>query len=306
MKNIFKIMGAAAVSLMVLASCDQENVKSLYTPEQDNEVSFPATVYTNTEIPADVTSIDIIITRNSANGSITVPLTTNLPSEISVPAEVAFQDGAYEAAISLGLAIQGGVRYTGSISVADSAYFNAKTSPYPTINITLQQAYNWVPLEGNGQWWCNMITHPNIVSVQVYEATNSTTPRYRIMNPFPDEVLQPFADGQGGRIDNSNRSEYIEFAHLTDETGAVSPLISFNTYYPGVTINVGEDGEGPVEGVYSADYANDCALIMDNVYQFYPYYQFTTSTGATYSWGSAYSAYLSLPGGPDLAELLGL
>lgn len=71
-------MGAAAVSLMVLASCDQENVKSIYTPEQDNEVSFPATVFTNTEIPAEATTIDIAITRNTANGSITVPLSTNL------------------------------------------------------------------------------------------------------------------------------------------------------------------------------------------------------------------------------------
>ena len=33
MRNIFKILGAAAVSLMALTSCEQENIKSTYTPE---------------------------------------------------------------------------------------------------------------------------------------------------------------------------------------------------------------------------------------------------------------------------------
>lgn len=305
MKNIFKIMGAAAVSLLFLASCDQENVKSIYTPEQDNEVSFQSSVYTNTEIPAEATSIDIIITRNSANGSITVPLSDNLSSEITVPSEVVFQDGEYEAAITLGLAIQGGIRYTGTIAIADSAYFNAETSLYPSIDLSLQQAYNWVPLEGQGQWWDNMMTHPTIVSVQVLEATNSVTPRYRIMNPFPDDCLSVFAAGQGGRIDNSNRSQYIEFSHLTDESGAVTAMISFDTFYPGVSITTAGE-EGPVQGVYTADYAKDCGLIQDLVYQFYPYYQFTLPSGSTYSWGQAYSAYLVLPGGPDLGGLLGI
>lgn len=304
MRNIFKILGAAAVSLMALTSCEQENIKSTYTPEQDNEVSFMSSVYTNTEIPADATTVDIAIARNSANGAITVPLTTTLPAEITVPSEVTFNDGEYEAAITLNLAIQGGVRYTGTITVADSSYFNANVSLYPTIELSLQQAYNWESI-GNGQWWDNMMTHPTVVTVDVLQATNSSVPLYRIMNPFPDDCLSVFAEAQGGRIDNSNRSEYIEFSHLTDESGAVTPMISFSTYYPGVTIAV--DGEeGPVQGVYTADYAKDCGLIQDLVYQFYPYYQFTLPSGSTYSWGSAYPAYLSLPGGPNLADLLGL
>lgn len=296
-------MGAAAVSLMVLASCDQENVKSIYTPEQDNEVSFPATVFTNTEIPAEATTIDIAITRNTANGSITVPLSTNLPAEITVPTEVVFKDGEYEAAITLGLAIQGGIRYTGTISIADSAYFNAETSPYTSISVSLQQAYNWVPLEGQGQWWDYMMTNPTVVSVQVLEATNSVTPRYRIMNPFPDDCLSAFAAVQGGKIDNSNRTQYIEFSHLTDDSGAVTEMISFDTFYPGVTIATAGE-EGPVQGVYSADYAKYCGLVEDFIYQFYPYYQFTLPSGSTYSWGQAFSAYLVLPGGPDLGKWL--
>ena len=304
MRNIFKILGAAAVSLMALTSCEQENIKSTYTPEQDNEVSFMSSVYTNTEIPADATTVDIAIARNSANGAITVPLTTTLPAEITVPSEVTFNDGEYEAAITLNLAIQGGVRYTGTITVADSSYFNANVSLYPTIELSLQQAYNWESL-GEGQWWDNMMTHPVIVAVDVLQATNSPVPLYRIMNPFPDDCLSVFAEAQGGRIDNSNRSEYIEFSQLTDESGAVTPMISFSTYYPGVTIAI--DGEeGPVQGVYAADYANQCGLIQEDVYQFYPYYQFTLPSGSTYSWGAAYSAYLVLPGGPDLAGLLGI
>lgn len=304
MRNIFKILGAAAVSLMALTSCEQENIKSTYTPEQDNEVSFMSSVYTNTEIPADATTIDIAIARNSANGAITVPLTTTLPAEITVPSEVTFNDGEYEAAITLNLAIQGGVRYTGTITVADSSYFNANVSLYPTIELSLQQAYNWESI-GEGQWWDNMMTHPVVVAVDVLQATNSPVPLYRIMNPFPDDCLSVFAEAQGGRIDNSNRSEYIEFSHLTDESGAVTPMISFSTYYPGVAIAV--DGEeGPVQGVYTADYANKCGLIQEDVYQFYPYYQFTLPSGSTYSWSMAYSAYLVLPGGPDLAGLLGI
>lgn len=304
MRNIFKILGAAAVSLMALTSCEQENIKSTYTPEQDNEVSFMSSVYTNTEIPADATTIDIAIARNSANGALTVPLTTTLPAEITVPSEVTFNDGEYEAAISLNLAIQGGVRYTGTITVADSSYFNANVSLYPTIELSLQQAYNWESI-GNGQWWDNMMTHPTVVTVDVLQATNSSVPLYRIMNPFPDDCLSVFAAGQGGRIDNSNRSQYIEFSHLTDESGAVTAMISFDTFYPGVSISTAGE-EGPVQGVYTADNAKNCGLIQDLVYQFYPYYQFTLPSGSTYSWGQAYSAYLVLPGGPDLGGLLGI
>lgn len=304
MKKIFRTICAAAVALAVLASCDQENIKATYSPEQENEVSFAAGVYTNTTLPITADTVNIMITRSNANGALTVPLSNTMPAGITVPSTVEFADGEYQANVVIGLDLQVATPYKGTISISDETLYNPNVSMYPSISVSLQADYTWVSL-GEGQWWCNMITHPKIVSVQVYEAIDSPTPLYRIMKPFTDEVLQAFANVQGGKIDNTNRSEYIEFTHVTDETGTVTDYISFDTFYPGVSIAAAGE-EGPVQGVYSADYAKYCGLVEDFIYQFYPYYQFTLPSGDTYSWGQAYPAYLVLPGGPDLGEWLGL
>ena len=302
MKHYYRILMAAAISILAFAACDQQNKKELYTPEQENEVSFAAGVYSDIELPASTNTVSITIARNSANGEITVPLQTTLPSEIKCPESVTFAADAYETTVDLDITnmVNADATFKGTISIADETYYNANTSPYPSISVTLKRQYNWESL-GEGEFWDNMMTHPVIVKTEVLQATNAATKRFRIMNPFPNDVIEPFAVAQGGKVGGA-KSEYIEFFHVD----ATSDLVSWTSpYYPGVSITVDGSEYGDVEGGYTKDYAKQCSLVMEKVYQFYPYYSFSVG-GSTYSWGKAYSAYLSLPGGPSLKELLGL
>ena len=218
MKNILKIISVASISIAALVSCDQENIKATYTPEQENEVSFAAEVYTNTEIPATADTINVVITRNSADNAVTVPLTTTLPSEITVPSSVSFEAGEYQTNVVLQLAILGGVRYTGTISISDSTMFNSNTSLYPTVSLTLQQAYNWQSL-GNGEFYdniCGMLLTPEIM-----QATNALQPLYRIMNPYTAEASEAIATAIGGAT-GGPKSEYIEFT-VDESCGKCTP-----------------------------------------------------------------------------------
>ena len=57
-----------------------------------------------------------------------------------------------------------------------------------------------------------------------------------------------------------------------------------------------------------AESAAENTIVAENVLQFcwYPIVNYNPSTGGFSWWGVTAYAYLSLPGGPDLAELLGL
>lgn len=182
MKKTFKILCTAAVSLAVLASCDQENIKDMYEPMQANEVSFAAEVFSSTSMDQSVNTVNVVIARGSADRALTVPLIHNMPSCVAVPASVDFAQGEYEANVELQLLdnFYGGRTYSGIIQIADTTLYNEAT-PYPAIQVKLSKALVWQKL-GKGEFYDPILGE--ILTPQVNEAVNAGYPLYRIVNPY--------------------------------------------------------------------------------------------------------------------------
>lgn len=294
MKNTFKILCTAAVSLAVLASCDQENIKDMYEPMQANEVSFAAEVFSSTSMDQSVNTVNVVIARGSADRALTVPLIHNMPNCVSVPESVDFAQGEYEANVELQLLdnFYGGKTYSGIIQIADTTLYNEAT-PYPAIQVKLSKALVWQKL-GKGEFYDPILD--DILTPQVNQAVNAGYPLYRIVNPYVESkdstALKAIVDnlkaagfkaaGVEGvataeieiSIRESSKADVDTLVWSGSWTNGVMvidsiPASSIYYYYPA---NAPADSIGATGSKVSvADMYKDCIRLENGIMQFRPY-----------------------------------
>lgn len=294
MKKTFKILCTAAVSLAVLASCDQENIKDMYEPMQANEVSFAAEVFSSTSMDQSVNTVNVVIARGSADRALTVPLIHNMPNCVSVPASVDFAQGEYEANVELQLLdnFYGGRTYSGIIQIADTTLYNEAT-PYPAIQVKLSKDLVWQKL-GKGEFYDPILD--DILTPQVNEAVNAGYPLYRIVNPYVESkdstALKAIVDnlkaagykaaGVEGvataeieiSIQESSEADVDTLVWSGSWTNGVMvidsiPASSIYYYYPAdaPADSIGASGSK----VSIADMYKDCIRLKNGIMQFRPY-----------------------------------
>lgn len=294
MKKTFKILCTAAVSLAVLASCDQENIKDMYEPMQANEVSFAAEVFSSTSMDQSVNTVNVVIARGSADRALTVPLIHNMPNCVSVPASVDFAQGEYEANVELQLLdnFYGGRTYSGIIQIADTTLYNEAT-PYPAIQVKLSKDLVWQKL-GKGEFYDPILD--DILTPQVNEAVNAGYPLYRIVNPYVESkdstALKAIVDnlkaagykdaGVEGvataeieiSIQESSEADVDTLVWSGSWTNGVMvidsiPASSIYYYYPAdaPADSIGASGSK----VSIADMYKDCIRLENGIMQFRPY-----------------------------------
>lgn len=294
MKKTFKILCTAAVSLAVLASCDQENIKDMYEPMQANEVSFAAEVFSSTSMDQSVNTVNVVIARGSADRALTVPLIHNMPSCVAVPASVDFAQGEYEANVELQLLdnFYGGRTYSGIIQIADTTLYNEAT-PYPAIQVKLSKALVWQKL-GKGEFYDPILD--DILTPQVNQAVNAGYPLYRIVNPYVESkdstALKAIVDnlkaagfkdaGVEGvataeieiSIQESSKADVDTLVWSGSWTNGVMvidsiPASSIYYYYPAdaPADSIGASGSK----VSVADMYKDCIRLENGIMQFRPY-----------------------------------
>lgn len=294
MKKTFKILCTAAVSLAVLASCDQENIKDMYEPMQANEVSFAAEVFSSTSMDQSVNTVNVVIARGSADRALTVPLIHNMPSCVAVPASVDFAQGEYEANVELQLLdnFYGGRTYSGIIQIADTTLYNEAT-PYPAIQVKLSKALVWQKL-GKGEFYDPILD--DILTPQVNQAVNAGYPLYRIVNPYVESkdstALKAIVDnlkaagfkdaGVEGvataeieiSIQESSKADVDTLVWSGSWTNGVMvidsiPASSIYYYYPAdaPADSIGASGSK----VSIADMYKDCIRLENGIMQFRPY-----------------------------------
>ena len=121
------------------------------------------------------------------------------------------------------------------------------------------------------------------------------TETYRLINPWDKQSVID------GGLDFVSELPYLEF--VINEDGSISwgDVMNLGFTFSGKTCHhLHPSKQG------NAEAAAMNTMVMENVAQFcwYPILNFT---GSSFSWwGSTAVAYISFPGGPDLAELLGL
>lgn len=294
MKKTFKILCTAAVSLAVLASCDQENIKDMYEPMQANEVSFAAEVFSSTSMDQSVNTVNVVIARGSADRALTVPLIHNMPNCVSVPASVDFAQGEYEANVELQLLdnFYGGRTYSGIIQIADTTLYNEAT-PYPAIQVKLSKALVWQKL-GKGEFYDPILD--DILTPQVNQAVNAGYPLYRIVNPYVESkdstALKAIVDNlQAAGFEDAGvegvATAEIEISIRESSKADVDTLVWSGSWTNGVmvidsipasSIYYYYPADAPADSIGAtgskvsvADMYKDCIRLENGIMQFRPY-----------------------------------
>lgn len=181
MKNIFKTISALGMSIALLASCDVDNIKPIYTPSTDG-VSLGQSVINDTEIPAAQTTYNVDIVRGTASGSLTVNIDAKLPEGISCPSSVTFADGEFATALPIDISkMEIGQSYKGSIAISGLTEDEAKIA-ITSASLTFAKAYTWISL-GTGffydGFWEGFIGECEIFKADGFD-------RYRVMKPYAE------------------------------------------------------------------------------------------------------------------------
>lgn len=302
MKIVLKSILALSAAALLAVSCNVEAVGTLYEQESGKTgVSFAANLAGDSEISATATSFTIPVRRAAADGSQTVNISSTLPEDIVVPSTVTFSAGQYETDLVLDISSMAvGKTYKGAVKLANEEEYDAKTA-ISSVSVTLAKAYTWVNI-GKGQFYDGLALQPSdddlgIIEVEILQAEGFD--RWRILNPFPkDKLIAAWAESYVTYNPTSeiefwvNDKDVIEFSPNVIKTGLTYIDLGSDCYiyyyYP---------------SVYSSQLAGDDAkncFVMDKVAQFY----FAQVIENSNNWFGEGAKYLSLPGGPDLNELL--
>ncbi|MCR4860845.1 MAG: hypothetical protein K5910_09300 [Bacteroidales bacterium] len=296
MKNIYKsilvLMTAAAV-----VSCNVENLGTTFDPAAtDDGVSFVQALVNSTSIPASTANYSITVGRTNSAAAQTVSVSSTLPDGIC-PSSVSFAAGQSEAELVLDISeLEVGKTCTGNIQLADQPGY-ARSS----IKVTLAKAYTWVSL-GEGQFYDGLALQPSdtdygIVKCEVLQAEGFQ--RWRLMNPFPKDQL---VKAWGADYVTYTPDSYIEF--FVNSDGVIQ--FTSNVIKTGLTY-VDLAADAYIVYYYPSAYSSALAsydaenkFVMDKVAQFC----FAQVIANTTSWFGPGNKYLSLPGGPDLEDIL--
>ena len=266
-----------------------------YSPVNSCEVSFVQSTLVNQEILDTSPTFDVLLSRNTSSEATTVAVKSTFTSGVVCPASVTFNAGESTAVLSLDItAMEVGKSYKGTVSLADSASFNANIA-VASATLTLAKAYTWVSL-GEGEWFDNLAlmtsTDYGIRKVEVLKANNFD--RYRIMNPYNDAAIAAAGWEPGGA-----RNSYIEFWVLENGVN-----VAWSGWWcPGILYQgAGTDIKAYYPSYLTGSTAEDVKskFYEEKVIGFYPYWYIDGLGG----FGTKYPCFLSLPGGPALESWL--
>lgn len=288
--NIFKAVLCSFMSLALVACAEDAYVPAPLEDASKNYVRVDETAPRNLDI--DGSDILVPFVRTDASGAmdITVALTdtSGLFTLNSTTVSFAAGETTANAAVSYSYdELDPAAVYSISVAIA-----SGDVSQYTAIALPMSCKKAWKKL-GKGQFVDMYFI--GILSEKEFIQSPDGTSKYRMLNPFTKD------DMEAAGCTFETEIPYIEFTIGDD--GSVSWGDNFST--------------GFGYGGYSIYYANpdwyngntaaaaENGMIAENVIQIC-YTAMAVSGGSIMgSYGTGY-AFMSLPGGPDLAELLGL
>lgn len=289
--NIFKAIPAFVLGLALVA-CSEGYT---YTPAEQE----PAKTYVGADMTAarnlDVDGSDILVpfVRSDANGDLSVNVYIDDPSglftlknqtltfasgETTANAVVTYSYDALDPA------------QTYDFSVGISSEENLSQYRAAALPISCKKAWQKLGIcQFYDDWWTGGPFEKELIKAP------DGTETYRLLNPWSkQEVID-------GGLDFESELPYLEFT--IDEDGFIhyADILNMGFGYSGMTCHmlhpsVRGDDESAAENV----------MVMEDVAQFCWYPVLDYSNGSFRWWGVTSVAYISFPGGPDLAELLGL
>ncbi len=306
MKKIAKILfSLLGISVLMVTACTEDPVTRWISPEEGNQhliffppVSDASANNTDVTVSSEATSYTYKIFRLNKEGSITIPLISESDNVFDCPSHVTFEDGSATADVIIRFSPLTSEPKTVKISI-DPKYTSYYAKGHPQFSGTIK-AINWVSM-GNGQFYDAWVMY-SVVTVEVIKAEGMD--RYRIMNPYPQSILE---EAEWGNWIAGPKSEFIEFWINSDKTIAWDKFWYPGLVYQGIA-NYVIKGYLPsalaaaidAPSIISED-TKSKVITANKLFTLCPWY-YIDGLG---SFGLQ-STWLSLPGGPDLTEYLGL
>ena len=287
--NIFKVVLSSFVALSLAACVEEAYVPAPVEDSSKTYVRADETAPRNLDV--DGTDIQVPFVRNNTSGAMDVTVALTDPSGLfSLNSNtVSFADGQKTAYASVSYSyddLDPTSEYSISVVITDEDAVSQYTAnAFP---MTCKKA--WKKL-GKGQFADMYFI--GIISEKEFIQSPDGTPKYRMLNPFTK------AEIQAAGCSFEKEIPYIEFTIAAD--GSVSWGNNFST--------------GFGYGGYSIYYANpnwyngnaaaaaENAVVAENLIQICYTALAVTGGSIAGSYGTGY-AYMSLPGGPNLADLL--
>ena len=293
--QLSKAISAFAIGLALLACSKEFN----YTPAEPEDASKTyVTVDMSAPRSLDIDGADINLTfvRNNASGPLEVGLVLNDESGIfkleSPTAKFADGEKTANAVVSYSYdALVPETIYNISVAVANADY----TSQYMPSAFPVACKKAWQNL-GMAQWYDDWWIGGPFEKQLLKSPDGSET--YRLINPWDEAAVT------AGGLTFESELPYLEFT--IDEQGLISwggdeGRIDLGFSFSGMTCH----NLHPAKRNDADSVAANC-MVLENVAQFCWYPILAYSNGSFRWWGVTSVAYISFPGGPDLATLLGL
>lgn len=292
--SIFKMALGSLVGLAFAACADE--VAYTPAPQEDASKTY-VKVDETTPRNLDVDGADIVVPLVRTNAAGAMDVTVALQDTSGVFAlkstTVSFADGetVANAVVTYSYdALDPAAEYAISVGLADESV----ASQYTAITIPMTCKKAWQNL-GMAQWYDDWWVGGPFEKQLLKAPDGSET--YRLINPWDKQSVED------GGLTFSNEVPYLEFVINEDGTISYSTLLNMGFTYSGMTCH----NLHPAGMKDDANAAKN-AMVMENVARFcwYPILNYNASTGGFSWWGTTAVAFISFPGGPDLAELLGL
>ena len=287
--NMFKAALCAVLGLS-LVSC----AKDAYVPAPQEDASktyvrVDATVARNLDVDGSDIQVPFVRTNTSGAMDITVALadTSNLFTLKSTTVSFAAGEATAYASVSYSYDdLDPAATYAISVGMTNEEYASQYTSV--TLPMTCKKAsQNLGMAQWYDEWWFGFI-----LEKQLLKAPDGTE-TYRLMNPYDKESVI-----EAG-LTYADEMPYMEF--VVNEDGSISwgTVMDLGFTFSGMTCHHLHPSK---QNNAAAAAANK--MLTDKLAQFC-WYPILNYTGSSFSWwGSTANAYISFPGGPDLAELL--
>jgi hypothetical protein len=290
MKKLSKILMFVGLSVLLVSACTEDPIVREPSPNENSYgVYFLPSNPVDITVQSDATSVTYTVGRLNTSGSISVPLTSESDAVFTVEPTVSFSDGEQFADFQVTFNPLPSDPSTVKIKIAEE--YAALYGPGYNEFVGKVKAINWVSL-GVGQFFDSFL-YLGVVDVEVLKAEGFNN--YRIIDPYPVSLVSQDS-WYGGP-----RAEEIEFWVTSGGTVAWDAF-----WYIGLNYSAtpGQPIKAYLPSALAASQAPNDAnskFLTDKIVYFNPYYYIDGLGGY-----GLQDVYLSLPGGPDLYEYLGL
>lgn len=289
--KIFRILPAFVFGLALVA-CSEGYQYDPAEPEA-NKTFVSADMTAARSIDADGSAILVPFVRSDANGDLTVDVYLDDPSGLFSLASqsITFASGETTANAAVNYsydALDAKDTYSFVVGISSNDYLSEyRPAAFP---MTCKKAWQNLGIcQFYDDWWVGGPFEKLLLKAP------DGTETYRLMEPWTKEEVED------GGLDFVRQLPYLEF--YIDDEGIITyaERLDMGFDYSGMTCHMlHPSARGDAESA-----AANC-MIMDDVAQFVWYPILAYNNGSFRWWGVTSVAYISFPGGPDLAELLGL